>query len=153
MLLPRMIEDMLKLTVDVVFPKSSIRKVKKQKEPKRTMSKQAKPEEAAQKLECQSPTKTDSQDKTPSKQEPGCKRIHPVTGYADTENMWQKLASLEKDTIPTKNKFPNKRSQYMIQVSDKVFRLKRNPAYQDDLGTHAQHAAFRDLGGDLETVS
>ena len=49
MLLPRMIEDMLRLTVDVVFPKSSIRKGRKQKEPKRTTSKQAKPEEDTQK--------------------------------------------------------------------------------------------------------
>ena len=42
------------------------------------------------------------------------KRVHPVTGYADSENMWQKLASLEKDNIPAKNKYPNKRSQFVI---------------------------------------
>ena len=42
MLLPRMVEDMLKLTVDVVFPKGSIKKSKKSKDVKRSPVKQTK---------------------------------------------------------------------------------------------------------------
>ena len=38
------------------------------------------------------------------------KRIHTVTGYSDTENMWQKLANLEKDPVPNMDKYPNKKS-------------------------------------------
>lgn len=41
------------------------------------------------------------------------KRIHPVTGYSDFENMWQKIGNLEKD-LPHTNKYPNKRSQFII---------------------------------------
>ena len=37
-------------------------------------------------------------------------RIHSVTGYSDTENMWQKLANLERDPMPNMEKYPNKKS-------------------------------------------
>ena len=56
------------------------------------------------------------------------KRIHPVTGYTDSENMWMKIGNLEKDLNNT-NKYPNKRSQYIVQVNDKIFKLRKNPAY------------------------
>ena len=42
------------------------------------------------------------------------KRIHPVTGYSDTENMWQKLANIEKDVVQSMNKYPNKKSQFIV---------------------------------------
>ena len=49
-----MIEDMLRLTIDQVFPKRSIQKMKSRK------------------------LLDDEQ----------YKRVHPVQGYSDTENMW-----------------------------------------------------------------
>ena len=42
------------------------------------------------------------------------KRIHPVTGYSDSENMWQKLVSLERDNVPNVSKYPNNKSAFTI---------------------------------------
>ena len=44
------------------------------------------------------------------------KRIHPVTGYGDSENMWQKLASMERDNVPNLSKYPNNKSAFIVQV-------------------------------------
>lgn len=60
-------------------------------------------------------------------------RIHPVSGYSDTENMWQRLANLEKDTISNATRYPNKKSKYVLQVQDKVFKMRKNPAYTGPL--------------------
>ena len=38
-------------------------------------------------------------------------------------------------------------------MNDKVFKLKKNPAYQGDLKLTMQHGAYRNLGMDLDTVS
>lgn len=38
-------------------------------------------------------------------------------------------------------------------MNDKVFKLKKNPAYQGDLKLAMQHGAYRNLGMDLDTVS
>ena len=47
--------------------------------------------------------------------------------------MWQKLASLERDNAPNVTKFPNNKSSFIIQVQDKIFKLKKNPAYTGPL--------------------
>ena len=60
-------------------------------------------------------------------------RIHPVPGYSDSENMWQRLANIEKEAIPNPNKHPNNKSLYTIQVQDKIFRMRKNPAYTGPL--------------------
>ena len=45
--------------------------------------------------------------------------------------MWQKLMSLNKEEkICTKH--PNSRSMFTVQVSDKIFRLKKNPLYKNN---------------------
>ena len=56
-------------------------------------------------------------------------RVHPVAGYSDGENMWHKLANLEKDKETNVNKYPNNKSLYTIQVHDKTFKLRKNPVY------------------------
>ena len=57
-------------------------------------------------------------------------RVHPVTGYLDTENMWVKLCNVEKTEI-NKNQFQNDKSAVTLQVSDRIFKLKKNPLYKD----------------------
>ena len=58
-------------------------------------------------------------------------RIHPVTGYSDTENMWEKVWNLEKHEMPP-NKFPNCRSEFNIHVNEqRQFKLKKNPLFKD----------------------
>ena len=57
-------------------------------------------------------------------------RVHPVTGYPDNENMWVKLCNVEKTEI-NKNQFQNDKSVVTLQVSDRVFKLKKNPLYKD----------------------
>ena len=32
-------------------------------------------------------------------------RVHSVPGYNDSENMWYKIISLEKDSVPNPNKY------------------------------------------------
>ena len=81
------------------------------------------------------------------------KRIHPVTGYSDTENMWQKLANIEKDVVPSMNKYPNKKSQFIVQVHDKIFRLKKNPAYTGKLDLPILPDMVPDPEGEPETAS
>ena len=46
--------------------------------------------------------------------------------------MWTKIGTMEKE-IPNTNKYPNNRSHYTIQVTDKVFKLRKNPAYKGQL--------------------
>ena len=60
-------------------------------------------------------------------------RVNPVPGYPDSENMWRKLVNLEKDPISTVSRHPNNKSVFTIQVHDKVFKLKKNPAYTGPL--------------------
>ncbi len=57
-------------------------------------------------------------------------RIHPVPGYSDNENMWEKLWNLEKpDALTTK--FPNNRSEFLFQVNDsRQIKVKKNPLYK-----------------------
>ena len=57
-------------------------------------------------------------------------RIHPVPGYPDTENMWEKVWSLEKgDTYQTK--YPNHRSEFLFSVNEsRQVKVKRNPLYK-----------------------
>jgi hypothetical protein len=57
-------------------------------------------------------------------------RVHPVTGYSDTENMWVKLCNVEKNQ-PVENKHQNGNSLVTIQVNDKVLKLRKNPLYKD----------------------
>lgn len=56
MLLPRMVEDMMQITIDTVFPQKSIQKKAKSSKP----------------------------------------IAHPVPGYPDTDNMWQRLCNIDK---------------------------------------------------------
>ncbi len=59
-IIPRMIEDMLRLTVDLSFPRLKMKHLKKHNE-----------KEAGADTE-----------------RPTGKRVHPVPGYQDNENMW-----------------------------------------------------------------
>ena len=60
-------------------------------------------------------------------------RVYPVPGYNDSQSMWHKLGNIEKDPIPTSAKYPNKKSLYLLQVQDKVFKMRKNPAYTGPL--------------------
>ena len=41
-------------------------------------------------------------------------RLHPVAGYSDSENMWQRLTNLEKETISNVTRYPNNKSKYIL---------------------------------------
>ena len=41
------------------------------------------------------------------------KRIHPVNGYNDAENMWHKIANIDSPSFSNSNKFQNKRSMFL----------------------------------------
>lgn len=104
-LLPRMIEDMLKLTVDQVFPKKAIKKAKKafKQSPKKNL--------------VMTPDRGQRQNEplaVVSEEQPTEKRIHPVEGYPDNENMWAKLCNLDKSTNEPQQKFVNGRSCVQI---------------------------------------
>ena len=60
-------------------------------------------------------------------------RIYPVPGYSDTENMWDRLMNVENDKPPRLNRYANSRSPITIQVEDKMFRMRKNPAYVGEL--------------------
>lgn len=49
--------------------------------------------------------------------------------------MWEKIWNLDK-TDPVPNKYPNFRSEFLINVSDKQFKIKRNPLYKKILKEH-----------------
>ena len=66
----------------------------------------------------------------PKKPRDPMSRIHPVPGYSDTENMWEKVWSLEKSDVYT-TKYPNHRSEFLFSVNDsRSLKLKRNPLYK-----------------------
>ena len=92
----------------------------------------------------ESQTKPQTKDKTKGDNN---KRIHSVTGYSDSENMWQRLGNLERDNAQNTNKYPNNKSTFIIQVQDKVFKLKKNPAYGGPLNL----PVLPDLNPDPET--
>ena len=56
-------------------------------------------------------------------------RIHPVEGYSNSENMWEKLWNLDKPDQPP-NKYPNFRSEFIISANNKQFKVKKNPLYK-----------------------
>lgn len=92
-LIPRMIEDMLKLTVDVLFPKHTKKKKLKKRHMKSTSNIGNRfIEEKEDEIEDISPDNEEQLEKLRKAK----KRIHPVRGYEDTENMWEKLINLEK---------------------------------------------------------
>ena len=166
-MLPRMIEDMLKLTVDHIFPKvPKRRKITTQT----TLSSPQKSHKKSQKLhkshtknkslykideEADKDENTTSQpDLVPleeeSKEKPQVnnrilspeeleeekakkaqKRIYPVEGYYDHENMWEKLINVDKcgTCPPSDHKLSNNRNRYVIAVQDKMFKIKKNPVY------------------------
>ena len=59
------------------------------------------------------------------------KRIYPVEGYNDHENMWEKLINVDKcgTCPPSDHKLSNNRNRYVIAVQDKMFKIKKNPVY------------------------
>ena len=59
------------------------------------------------------------------------KRIHPVPGYSDTENMWEKLLNLERTAAcpPLPTSYQNNKNRYNIAVQEKIFKIKKNPCY------------------------
>jgi hypothetical protein len=67
------------------------------------------------------------------RQELYAKRIHPVNGYSDHENMWHKIANIDSPSFTNTNKHQNKRSMLLCQVSEKVFKLKKNPLYPESM--------------------
>jgi hypothetical protein len=54
-----------------------------------------------------------------------------VDGYSDTENMWEKVWSLERpDPLPPM-KHLNHRSEFLFQVNEqRQFKVKRSPLYK-----------------------
>lgn len=52
------------------------------------------------------------------------KRVHPVEGYHDDINMWQKLTSDLLEIV-------NCRSLIMLQVGNSTFRLRKNPLFKN----------------------
>lgn len=67
------------------------------------------------------------------KEKLGRGRVHPVVGYTDSENMWHRIVNIEKEHLSNVTKYPNNQSTYMIQVQDKVFKMRKNPAYHGPL--------------------
>lgn len=66
----------------------------------------------------------------PEREEPNKKsRIHPVEGYSNTENMWEKIWNLEKAEAPP-SKLQNFRSEFIINVNNKQFKIKKNSLYK-----------------------
>ena len=59
------------------------------------------------------------------------RRIHPVRGYSDTENMWEKLLNLEKTAVcpPHPPQYQNNKHRFSIAIQDKIFKIKKNPCY------------------------
>lgn len=57
-------------------------------------------------------------------------RIHPVPGYSNTENMWEKIWNLDKPDLAT-NRYPNHLSEYFLHASEKLLKVKKNPLYKD----------------------
>lgn len=59
------------------------------------------------------------------------RRIHPVKGYTDSENMWEKLLNIEKMPIcpSCPLRFQNNKHRFNIAIQDKVFKIKKNPTY------------------------
>ena len=45
--------------------------------------------------------------------------------------MWVKLTNIEKEEKHTM-KWPNGRSMFTVQVSERVFKLKKNPIYENN---------------------
>ena len=67
------------------------------------------------------------------KEKLGRGRYYPVPGYSDTENMWHRLGNMDKDPIPNVTRHGNKKSVFTVQVQDKIFKLRKNPAYTGSL--------------------
>jgi hypothetical protein len=61
------------------------------------------------------------------------KRIYPVSGYSDHENMWEKLINVEKvEKCPNSNpNISNNKHKYNICVQDRIFKIKKNPLYKE----------------------
>mmetsp|Transcript_6491 Transcript_6491/g.10436 ORF Transcript_6491/g.10436 Transcript_6491/m.10436 type:complete len:184 (-) Transcript_6491:281-832(-) len=120
-MLPRMIEDMLKLTIDVVFPKNMKRKKPgsnstspiKAKNRKSSIGQRSKnlyrieeeKKAAAQEEDLVDPDGEDcislGPDADPEKIEldklrKAKKRLYPLPGYTDSENLWEKMLNVEK---------------------------------------------------------
>ena len=59
------------------------------------------------------------------------RRIHPVKGYSDTENMWEKMLNIEKTTVCPNHppRYWNNKNRYNIAVQEKIFKIKKNPTY------------------------
>jgi hypothetical protein len=55
--------------------------------------------------------------------------VHPVEGYSNTENMWEKLWNMEKSEAAP-NKYSNFRSEFNIIINDKQFKIKKNPLFK-----------------------
>ena len=55
-----------------------------------------------------------------------------MPGYSDHENMWVKLCNIEKLEPQSHVKYPNEKSLVTLQVSDKIFKLKKNPWYKNE---------------------
>jgi len=46
--------------------------------------------------------------------------------------MWVKLGNMEKLEPQSQVKYPNDRTLITLQVSDKIFKLKKNPWYKNE---------------------
>jgi len=58
--------------------------------------------------------------------------------------MWEKIWNLEKSDLVAPNKFPNWRSEFLLQVNDKQLKLKRNQYYKDILRQTQQFNSHSD---------
>ena len=88
------------------------------------------------------------------------RRIHPVPGYSDTENMWEKMLNLEKTPVcpPQPVRFCNNKNRFNIAVQEKIFKIKKNPCYtpynkpekpaQTQPGKNGEPTAADEVSGD-----
>ena len=76
-------------------------------------------------------------------------RVHPVEGYPDDANMWVKIGNIEKEEKPV-CRHPNGRSAVQIQISDKVFRLRKNPFYANNSALAERLRPFKQGAEDAE---
>jgi hypothetical protein len=75
-------------------------------------------------------TEENLEDDAPEKTQPAAginsnSRIHPMPGYSNTENLWEKITNLERTEMPP-NKHSNHFSEFVITVNERQLKLKRN---------------------------
>ena len=60
--------------------------------------------------------------------------------------MWVKLGNIEKSEPQSQVKYPNDKTLITLQVSDKIFKLKKNPFYKDESLLAKSLEGYKKLG-------